>query len=213
MHERRSIRYNTLLSTIRNLFALHYPRLTPTAIMPKSCIICSAVASPDHQLQWCCAQCQSALYCSRACQRKDWKKQHKKICKLLNVGHGDRQLRTEEHTSRSIEMEEAFEKVERSLGPDDKRFFKLFEESTLEESQATAREMRKIAKSRTKYNQKCVLFHCLHVLVRSSKSEMLLSPNSPLLVMLHFVDPSVLSPASEETSFTALHNLSNLLDP
>jgi hypothetical protein len=36
---------------------------SPTAIMPKSCIICSVVASQDLQLV-CCGQCQSAVYCS-----------------------------------------------------------------------------------------------------------------------------------------------------
>jgi hypothetical protein len=65
--------------------------------MSKSCIVYKAVASPDILLQYCDA-CQSTMYCSRACQREDWKKQHKKICKLLNVGHGDMQLRGNIHT-------------------------------------------------------------------------------------------------------------------
>jgi hypothetical protein len=72
-----------------DLRVIHYPHFTQTAIMPKSgCIICRAVASQDVLFQYCAA-CQSALYCSKACQRKDWKKQHKKVYKLLNVGHGD----------------------------------------------------------------------------------------------------------------------------
>jgi hypothetical protein len=85
--------------------------------MPKSCIICSAVASPDILLQYC-AQCQSALYCSRACQREDWKKQHKKICKLVNVGHGDMQIRSESHASQQAALKEAFEEGERNLDED-----------------------------------------------------------------------------------------------
>jgi hypothetical protein len=59
-----------------------------TFIMPKSCIICRAAESPELQLQHC-AQCQSALYCFKTCHRKYWETQHKKICKLFNVGHGD----------------------------------------------------------------------------------------------------------------------------
>jgi hypothetical protein len=83
--------------------------------MPKSCIICNAVASPDLQLQYC-ARCQSALYCSKACQSIDWKQQqHKQICKLLNVGHGDMQVRTKAHTSNQIGLKEHFEKDEQLL--------------------------------------------------------------------------------------------------
>jgi hypothetical protein len=73
---------------------IHYVTLRytlhTTAIMPipKSCIVCQVVASPDIQLNYC-ARCQCAVYCSEVCRKKDWKKQHKQICKLLNVGHGD----------------------------------------------------------------------------------------------------------------------------
>jgi hypothetical protein len=66
----------------------------------KNSIICGAVPPPDLQPQYCAA-CQSALYCFRACQRIDWKKQHKQICKLVNVGHGSMQIRSDIHTSRS----------------------------------------------------------------------------------------------------------------
>jgi hypothetical protein len=121
--------------------------------MPKSCIVCKAVASPDIQLQYC-AQCQSAVYCSITCQRKDWRTQHKHICKLLNVGRGDMQVRTDNHTSRSINMKEQFEVRERSLDNDQKLFFKLFQESTFEGSQAAPRKMKKFAKRQTKHNRK-----------------------------------------------------------
>jgi hypothetical protein len=175
-------------------------------------MICSAVASPDIMLQYC-AQCQSALYCSKACQRIDWKKkQHKKICKLLNVGHGDCQIRTERHTNRQIALKERFEIGERSLDADDKHFFKLFTESTFKGSQAAALEMRKIAERQTKHGQTLLLFHSLHVLVRSSNSEMLSWPNSPLLVMLHFFDLSVLFRQGEWKG-SLLHQLADLADP
>jgi hypothetical protein len=186
--------------------------------MPKSCIICSAVASPDLQLEYCAA-CQSALYCSRACQRKDWKAQHKQICKRLNVGHGDRQVRTDYHTGLNVTLKEQFEAVECLLDEDGKRFFKLFEESTFEGSRAAARKMKKIAKRQTKQKQKLLLFHGLRFLVLSSNSEMLSWPNSPLLVMLQFVDPNVLN-GDEDTPMeqgamriTTLYFLANLADP
>jgi hypothetical protein len=185
--------------------------------MPKSCIICNAVASPDIMLQYC-DQCLSAMYCSRACQRKDWKKQHKKICKLLNVGHGDRQLRTVDHISREAALKERFEEEEHLHDGDDKRFFKLFQESTFERSQAAAREMKTIARRQTKHNQKFLLFHSFYLLVRSD-SEMLSWPNSPLLVLLQFVDPNVLTgdedaPVQEGgTRCTLLHHLTDLASP
>jgi hypothetical protein len=175
-----------------------------------SCIVCRAVASQVIQLQYC-AQCQSTVYCSLACQKKDWKTQHKQICKLLNVGHGDMQLRTNEHMSLSIRLKEAFERGERSLDEDDKRFFKLFQESTFEGSQAAARKMTTFAKQQTKHNQKFLLFQSMHFLIRSDL-EMLSWPNSPLLVMLQFVDPNMLS-GDENASVPPLHLLAHLADP
>jgi hypothetical protein len=69
---------------MRDLFAsttLHYITLTslhftPTGLMLRSCITCRAVASPDIQLYYC-AQCQSAVYCSKACMKIDWRKQQR----------------------------------------------------------------------------------------------------------------------------------------
>jgi hypothetical protein len=113
--------------------------------------------------------------------------------------------------SRSIEMKENFEREHRSLDEDTKRFFKLFEESTFEGSRAAAHKMKKIAKRQIKYNQKFLLMHSLYSLIRSS-SEMLLWPNSPLLVLLQFVDPNVLHGGGEHRE-TPLHLLAELGDP
>jgi hypothetical protein len=158
--------------------------------MPKCCIICNAEASPDLQLQYC-ATCQSALYCSKACQTIDWKqRQHKKICKLLNVGHGDRQMRTSYHTTFSATLKEQFERDKHILPDGVKRFFKLFEESTFEGSRATAQTMTRFARRQTKSEKKGMFYHSLHFLARFCNSEMLSWPNSPLLVMLQFVDPN-----------------------
>jgi hypothetical protein len=178
--------------------------------MPKSCIVCRAVASQDVLLQYCDA-CQSAVYCSKVCQRKDWKKHHKEICKRLNVGHGDMQVRSDKHMSRSIEMKEFFETGEDSLDEDGKQFFKLFQESSFEGSQAAALEMMKIAKRQTKHNQMFYVSQSLRLLA-VSESEKLSWPNSPLLVILQLVDPSVLS-GDEGKSTTALHYLASLADP
>jgi hypothetical protein len=145
--------------------------------MLRCCVVCKAEASLDLQLQYCAA-CQSALYCSEACQKKDWGKQHKHICKLLNVGHGDMQVRTPIYTSRHVGWKEALERGERNLDKEDKRFFRLFEESTFKGSRAAAREMRKIAERQTKHNQEFLLFQSLVVLIRS-KLEILVWPNSP----------------------------------
>jgi hypothetical protein len=179
--------------------------------MPKCCIICHAVASPDIMLQYCDA-CQSALYCSRACQRIDWReKQHKKICKLLNVGHGDMQVRTDDHTSRQIHLKDQFESYERKLNEDVKRFFKFFTDSTFEGSRAAAQKMKKIAKRQTKLSQASLLFHSLYFLVHSD-SEMLSWPNSPLLVLLQLVDPNLMF-GDEATRTTLLQHMTDLADP
>jgi hypothetical protein len=143
---------------------------------------------------------------------EDWKKQHKKLCKLLNVGNGDMQVRTDIHESNQIEVKDAFEEDQRSLDEDLKLFFKLFQESTKDGSRAAALEMRKIAKRQTKDNQNFLLFHSMQFLVRYSNSGMLSWPNSPLLVMLQFVDPDVLIGAGE-ARLTPLHILADLADP
>jgi hypothetical protein len=63
-----------------------------------------------------------------------------------------------------------------------------------------------------------MLFHSLHLLIRSD-SEKLSWPNSPLLVLLHFVDPNVLSRDDDialhegETRAPPLHMLAALADP
>jgi hypothetical protein len=186
--------------------------------MLRCCIVCKVEATPHLQLQYCAA-CQSALYCSEACQRINWRKQHKKICKLLNVWHENMQFRDNIHTSQSIGLKEAFETEERSFDDDEdtNRFFKLFKESTFDGSQAAARKMRKIAKRETKNNQKFLLFHSLNLLIRSD-SDMLSRPNSPLLVLLQFVDSSAVSGSEHEPLLegsargTPLHSLAYLAD-
>jgi hypothetical protein len=70
--------------------------------------------------------------------------------------------------------------------------------------------MKKIAARQTKRNQKALLFHSLYLLIHID-SEKLLWPNSPLLVLLQFVDPNVL-PENGEIISTPLHKLACLAD-
>jgi hypothetical protein len=138
----------------------------------------------------------------------DWRPRHKQICKFLNVGHGGMQVRSHFHTSRQIEIETE----EQSLDEDAMRFFKLFTESTFEGSRAAAKKMKKFVKRQIKHNQDFLLAHSLRVLIHSSNSEMLSWPSSPLLVLLHFVDPNMLY-GNEETNRTPLRHLADLVDP
>jgi CRISPR/Cas system-associated endoribonuclease Cas2 len=127
------------------------------------------------------------------------------------VGHGDLQVRRNIHTRRQIEGREVYEGEERGLDEGKKRFFKLFQESTFEGSRAAAQKMKEYAKRQTKQDQTFLLFYSSRLLIRS-KSEMLSWPNSPLLVMLQFVDPNV-KDGDEEMSMTPLHHLADLADP
>jgi hypothetical protein len=128
------------------------------------------------------------------------------------------QVRNNIHTHRSIDMKEQFESGKRSCNEDIKVFFKLFEESTFEGSRAVARKMKKIAKRQIKINQTFMLFHSLLFLIRTD-SEMLSWPNSPLLVMLQFVDPNVLTGREHqplqagEKRDTPLNHLADMVDP
>jgi hypothetical protein len=130
-------------------------------IMSKSCCFtCKA-----HTVVKCCSKCQAVQYCSKSCQKKDWK-QHKQICQFLNVGDGAMQVQTDEHVDGYADSEESFQDTKRSYDEDDKRFFKLFTESTREGSEAAAREMKKIASQQTKYNQATMLLHSICLLMQ-----------------------------------------------
>jgi hypothetical protein len=179
--------------------------------MPKSCFIYNTVASGDVTFSYCGA-CQSVQYCSKVCQRKkDWKEgEHKKICKFLSVGDGAMQVRDPQHEGLARKREQLFRGTERRFFNDYmKRLFKLFTESTFEGSEAAARKMKKIAARQPKYIQKALLFHSLYLLIHT-ESEMLLWSNSPLLVLLQFVDPNAPIP---ETRSTLLRKLASSADP
>jgi hypothetical protein len=109
----------------------------------------------------------------------DWQTQRKEICKLLNVGYGDIQVRADEHVSRSIKLKEGFESNERNLDKDLKRSFKLFQDST--KSRKSGRGGAKdeeFAREETTSSPRCFsLFHSLSIPVRSN-SQMLSWPNT-----------------------------------
>jgi hypothetical protein len=174
--------------------------------MSKSCIICNA-----DTVLGCCIECQAVQYCSKSCQKEDWK-QHKQICQFLNVGDGAVQVRTDEHVEKFEKNIENFEKIEEMLNSTElnvKRFFKLFTESTLEGSRAAAREMKEIATRETEDNQKVMIIHSISLLMRTD-SKKLRWLNSPLRIMLLFVDANVRKLA---TGFAPLHHLSYQVDP
>jgi hypothetical protein len=181
--------------------------------MPKTCLTCKAVGSKDVPTLTCGA-CRSAVYCSEVCQKEDWKEgEHKKICKYLNVGEGAMQVRRPIHMEKLAKLDEICESIERSLDEDQKRFFKLFTESTFEGRQAAAREMKKVVRRETEHNQKALLFNSFCLFARTD-SEKLRWRNSPLRVFLKFVDPNVLSGHEhDEKRITLLHDLAYLADP
>jgi hypothetical protein len=142
------------------------------------------------------------------------------MCKLLNVGDGGMQVRRDAQTSLSSQLEEDFERHKNSIYEGDKIFFKLFQESTFEGSRAAALKMKKYAKRHSKQKRQFLLFHSLHFLVRASNSEMLSWPNSPLLVLLQFVDPNIMCGDENarplqlgENRATPLHLLAQLAGP
>jgi hypothetical protein len=75
---------------------------------------------------------------------------------------------------------------------DVKEFFKIFQESTFEESGAEAKRMRTIAKRQEKRNQEFMFFLSMNHLILSD-GKRLEWPSSPLLVLLELVDPNMLS--------------------
>jgi hypothetical protein len=131
----------------------------------------------------------------------------------FNVGHGDMQLRHEIHTTQSIELKESFQAFELSLGEGDKRFFRLFrlfEESAEDGRRKTGRGAKDeeiCQKSDQARQEGSDITVC--TFVRSSNSEMLSWPNSPLFAMLYFVDPNGLF----GSSVTLLHSLVDMADP
>jgi hypothetical protein len=121
------------------------------------------------------------------------------------------QVRIDAHKKLSINAKVGLEEAEQRLDEDDKRFFKLFTESTFEGSQAAAKNIKKFVERHTYQEQQFLLLYSLYYLIRCSNSEMLSWPSSPFLVLLQLVDPNMLL-GNMEASATPLRHLADLAD-
>jgi hypothetical protein len=180
----------------------------------ESCQVCKKGEAEGVELSYC-NSCRSVSYCSRECQKADWKT-HKNICKKLNVddakqaGHADHQHNAEEAKEQSkLALSEC--------GPRARRFFDLFFESKGDTDHTDiVRKMKKILREKSRFNRQAILFRSLSILSQLP-SEMLKLPTSPLKVALQFVDASVMSSPGpnldDGRGYTPLHYLAQLSKP
>jgi hypothetical protein len=65
-----------------------YHTTTPPLQTRKPRLMCSAkLCEKDPSKGSVCSECRSVRYCSKECQRADWKIRHKKLCKTLSKNH------------------------------------------------------------------------------------------------------------------------------
>ena len=57
----------------------------------------------------CCAACKAVYYCSRACQRMDWKSSHRNVCPSRNTHQLSNETRAENFFFRLGDKEHTFE--------------------------------------------------------------------------------------------------------
>ena len=62
------------------------PRLSALSLKRDTCFECGAESCHNGSALLECAGCIYAQYCSKECQRKDWKKGHKQLCAQLKEG-------------------------------------------------------------------------------------------------------------------------------
>jgi hypothetical protein len=179
-----------------------------------SCQVCENGKVEGVKLSFCSA-CRSVSYCSRECQKADWKT-HKNICKELNVGDA-KQIANSNHQARANEMKEEAKRALSKCGPRARHFFDLFFESQGDTDHTdTVRKMKKILLKESRYNRQDILFRSLSILSQLP-SELLKLPTSPLKVVLQSVDASVMSSTGanmdDGRGATPLHWLAQLSDP
>jgi hypothetical protein len=180
-----------------------------------SCQLCEKGETEGLQISFC-SSCHSVSYCSRACQKADWKA-HKVICKELNVGDA-KQISTSEHQSLAERAEEMARRALSECDPRARRFFNLFFEWQGDTGDHTdsVRKMKKILQRESRFNRQVILFHSLPILSQLP-SQMLKLPTSPLKVALQFVDASVMrcpGPNMDDgRGCTPLHCLRQMSDP
>jgi hypothetical protein len=179
-----------------------------------SCQVCEKGKAEGIKLSFC-NSCRSVSYCSRACQKADWKA-HKVICKKLNVGDA-KQVVHPDHQSRANQTKERAELALSECDPRLRRLFDLFFESQGDtDHTATVRKMKAILLKESRFNREAILFNFLYILSQLP-SKMLKLPTSPLKVALQFVDASVMSCPGpnmhDGRRSTPLHWLAELSDP
>jgi hypothetical protein len=181
-----------------------------------SCQVCKMGKAEGIKLSFC-NSCRSVSYCSRTCQKADWKKTHKVICKELNVGDA-KQIVHPDHLSQAEKVKEmATNALSDCKNPRVRRFFDLFFETQGDTDHTnTVRKMKKVIQNESPFTRQGILFRSLYVLSQLP-SEMLKLSTSPLKVALQFVDASVMSypgPNMDDGSgSTPLHWLTELSDP
>jgi hypothetical protein len=179
-----------------------------------SCQVCEKGKAEGVKLSFC-NSCRSVSYCSRACQKADWKA-HKVICKELNVGDA-KQIVHADHLSTAEEMKELAKNALSDCTPRIRRFFDLFFESKGDTDHTdTIRKMKKLFLQESRYNRQEILFRSLSIL-SELPSKMLNLPTSPLKVALQFVDASIMSSLGpnmdDGRGSTPLHYLAKMSDP
>jgi hypothetical protein len=176
-----------------------------------SCQVCEKGKAEGIKLSFC-NSCRSVSYCSRECQKADWKT-HKVICKQLNVGDA-KQIVNEGHQSYAKKVEEVTKLYLSDCdNPRARRFFYLFFET--QEGDAdhtdTVRKMKRILLKESRPNRKVILFRSL-LLLSQLPSKRLKLPTSPLKVILQIVDASAMI-TDDGMGYTPLHYLAKMSDP
>jgi hypothetical protein len=155
-----------------------------------SCQVCEKGEAEGLTLSFC-NSCRSVSYCSRECQKADWKTR-KVICKKLNVGDAKQPVRPL-HAFRAEKTKKQSRLFISDCAPNVRRFFDLFFESQGDTDHTdTVRKMKEIFRKECRSNQRAMFFNCLSILSQLP-SEMLKLPTSPLKVALQSVDANVMS--------------------
>jgi hypothetical protein len=179
--------------------------------MLMKCFICNVVESADFALS-SCKVCRNVVYCSRVCQRENWK-EHKQICKSLVAGaSGSMQVKHSNHTARCTSTNGLYECLRNVLSEDEDftQLLKLFRESKPGGRTAAAHEMKQIALRQTEKRLHSWLLAALPELVHVDVDR-LTWPSSPLLVMLECMDSTALSVDNRHSVYLAW--LTELLYP
>lgn len=158
-----------------------------------SCHLCGKEESDELKLLRC-GGCRSVCYCSKECQKKDWKTQHKAVCKQLSVGDAKQPMHSD-HLETALDLKNRVQKALQDCPKELRRFFTLFFESNPKASDhsETVSHMKRLMLKQTRCNRQVTLFRSLSILI-GMPTKMIKLPTSPLKIALDCrVDPSVIS--------------------